>query len=134
MKYGEQQQDENNNCASGWTEEDACSDDGEQEEEGVDVDFVAVTPILVEDDGLQFQLPKDHRACHLLNLVATFDAAMANDFYKRLSRSGFAKCSGLWNQTSRSSTASYMIEDTKYNWSGQTTPDGTHYFSLLKES
>ena len=49
------------------TEEDACSDEDEQEEEGVDLDFVEVTPILGEDDGLQFQLPKHHRcACHLV--------------------------------------------------------------------
>ncbi|KAI2645638.1 Zinc finger BED domain-containing protein 4 [Labeo rohita] len=114
-EYGEQQQDENNNCASSETEEDACSDENEQEEEGVDVDFIEVTPILMEDDGLQFQLPKHHRcACHLLNLVATVDAAKANsnDSYKRLSRSAFAKCSGLWNKTSRSSTASDIIEET----------------------
>ncbi|KAL1246567.1 hypothetical protein QQF64_034612 [Cirrhinus molitorella] len=114
-EYGEQQQDENNNCASSETEEDACSDEDEQEEEGVDVDFIEVTPILMEDDGLQFQLPKHHRcACHLLNLVATVDAAKANsnDSYKRLSRSAFAKCSGLWNKTSRSSTASDIIEET----------------------
>lgn len=45
-EYGEQQ-DENNNCASSETEEDACSDDDEQEEEGVDVDFIEVTPILM---------------------------------------------------------------------------------------
>lgn len=73
---------------TGETEEDACCDDDEQEEEGVDVNFVEVAPILMEDDGLQFQLPKHHRcACHLLNLVTTVDAAKANsnDSYKRLS-------------------------------------------------
>ncbi len=38
--------------------------------DGVEVDFVEVTAVLDEDDGLQFQLPKHHRcACHLLNLV-----------------------------------------------------------------
>lgn len=76
-----------------------------QKEEGVDVDFVEVAPILMEDDGLQFQLPKHHCfACHLLNLFTTVDAAKANsnDSYKRLSRSAFSKCSGLWNKTLKS--------------------------------
>lgn len=111
--FREYEEDESNDCASGETEEDACGDDDEQEEEGVDVDFVEVAPILMEDDGLQVQLPKHHRcACHLLNLVTTVDAAEANDAYKRLSPSAFSKCSCLWNKTPRSSTASDVIEET----------------------
>ena len=80
----------------------------------VEVDFVDVTSILNEDDGLQFQLPKHHRcACHLLNLVSTVDAAKAtsNDAFKRLSRSAFSKCYALWNKCGRSSTAAELIED-----------------------
>ncbi|XP_016302594.1 uncharacterized protein LOC107655821 [Sinocyclocheilus anshuiensis] len=64
--------------------------DGDDEDvDSVEVDFVEVTAVLEEDDGLQFQLPKHHRcACHLLNLVSTVDAAKAcsNEAYKKLSR------------------------------------------------
>ena len=88
--------------------------DEDQELDGVEVDFVDVTSILNEDDGLQFRLPKHHRcACHLLNLVSTVDAAKAtsNDAFKRLSRSAFSKCYALWNKCGRSSTAAELIED-----------------------
>ena len=107
--YGEQ--DENNNSPSDESEDDG---DEDQELDGVEVDFVDVTSILNEDDGLQFQLPKHHRcACHLLNLVSTVDAAKAtsNDVFKRLSRSAFSKCYALWNKCGRSSTAAELIED-----------------------
>ncbi|KAL6470509.1 hypothetical protein MHYP_G00216280 [Metynnis hypsauchen] len=111
--YGEQ--DENNNA----TVSDESEDDGEemgdedQHLEG-EVDFVDVTAILNEDDGLQFQLPKHHRcACHLLNLVSTVDAekATSHDAYKRLSRSTFSKCYALWNKCGRATTAAEMVED-----------------------
>ena len=107
--YGEQ--DENNNSPSDESEDDG---DEDQELDGVEVDFVDVTSILNEDDGLQFRLPKHHRcACHLLNLVSTVDAAKAtsNDAFKRLSRSAFSKCYALWNKCGRSSTAAELIED-----------------------
>ncbi len=109
--YGEQ--DENNNSASDETE-DEISDVMCDDVDGVEVDFVEVTAVLDEDDGLQFQLPKHHRcACHLLNLVSAVDAAKAcsNEAYKKLSRSAFAKCHALWNKCGRSAAAAEIIED-----------------------
>ncbi len=77
--YGEQY--ENNNSASDETENeisDVMCDGDDEDVDGVEVDFVEVTAVLVEDDGFQFQLPKHHRcSCHLLNLVFTVDAAKA---------------------------------------------------------
>lgn len=70
--------------------------------------------LMQEHDYLEYQLPKHHRcACHLLNLVSTVDASKAevNSLYKRVSRSAFAKCSSLWNKSSRSATAAEVIED-----------------------
>jgi hypothetical protein len=77
-------------------------------------DLVDAFSILEKDTRLEFQLPSHQRcACHLLNLVATTDAtkAEANDTYKRLSRSSFAKCQGLWNKTGRSYTAAEFVQD-----------------------
>lgn len=71
--------------------------------------------ILEEDNGLEFQLPPHQRcACHLLNLIATTDATMAeekNDTYKRLTRSSFAKCQGMWNKSGRSYVAAEIVQD-----------------------
>ncbi len=109
--YGEQ--DENNNSALDETE-DEISDVMCDDVDGVEVDFVEVTAVLDEDDGLQFQLPKHHRcACHLLNLVSAVDAAKAcsNEAYIKLSRSAFAKCHALWNKCGRSAAAAEIIED-----------------------
>ena len=90
-------------------------DQNDEEEENVEgVEFIDAGAVLEEDDCLEYQLPKHHRcACHLLNLVSTVDASKAdvNPLYKRLSRSTFAKCSSLWNKSSRSTTASELIED-----------------------
>ncbi len=95
-------------------EGDGEEDDSDEEEESVEgVEFVDAEALLDEDDYLEYQLPKHHRcACHLLNLVSTVDASKAevNPLYKRISRSTFAKCSSLWNKSSRSTTASEVIE------------------------
>ncbi|XP_065127714.2 uncharacterized protein [Paramisgurnus dabryanus] len=116
--YG--QTDENNNpepVGEGDGEEDdgGQNDDHDEEEESFEgVDFVDAGALLDEDDYLEYQLPKHHRCdCHLLNLVSTVDASKAevNPLYKRVSRSTFAKCSSLWNKSSRSTTASEVIED-----------------------
>lgn len=87
----------------------------EEEEEGQDgnIAFIEAATLLNEDDGLEYQLPKHHRcACHLLNLVSTVDVAEANTNvnYKRLSRSAFSKCWGLWNKSGRSTSAAEVIE------------------------
>ncbi|KAG9266014.1 hypothetical protein AMEX_G20505 [Astyanax mexicanus] len=116
--YG--QTEENNNTESvgegdGEEDDDGQNDDYDEEEERFEgVEFVDAGALLDEDDYLEFQLPKHHRcACHLLNLVSTVDALKAevNPLYKRVSRSTFAKCSSLWNKSSRSTTASEVIED-----------------------
>ncbi|KAL7868750.1 hypothetical protein SRHO_G00101340 [Serrasalmus rhombeus] len=115
--YG--QTDENNNPEpveeSDGEEDDGGQNDDDDEEESVEgVEFVDAGALLDEDDYLEYQLTKQHRcACHLLNLVSTVDALKAevNPLYKRVSRSTFAKCSSLWNKSSRSTTASEVIED-----------------------
>ncbi|KAL7846456.1 hypothetical protein SRHO_G00214360 [Serrasalmus rhombeus] len=67
--------------ALGYEAEDALTAEDE-DVDGVEVDFVEVTAVLDEDDGLQFQLPKRHRcACHLLNLVST---GCSQGLFKRL--------------------------------------------------
>ncbi|XP_067283542.1 uncharacterized protein [Pseudorasbora parva] len=113
------QTDENNNPEpegeNDGEEDDGQNDDYNEEEESAEgVEFVDAGALLDEDDYLEYQLPKHHRcACHLLNLVSTVDAtkAEANPLYKRVSRSTFAKCSSPWNKSSRSTTASEVIED-----------------------
>uniref|UniRef100_A0AAR2JSL0 HAT C-terminal dimerisation domain-containing protein n=1 Tax=Pygocentrus nattereri TaxID=42514 RepID=A0AAR2JSL0_PYGNA len=115
--YG--QTDENNNPEpvgeSDGEEDDGGQNDDDDEEESVEgVEFVDAGALLDEDDYLEYQLPKHHRcACHLLNLVSTVDALKAevNPLYKRVSRTTFAKCSSLWNKSSRSTTASEVIKD-----------------------
>ncbi|XP_056465197.1 uncharacterized protein LOC130404471 [Gadus chalcogrammus] len=98
---------------------DKNNNEGEEkeDEEGNEmegVEFVDMTSILVENDGFEFELPKHQRcACHLLNLVSTVDAekATANDGYKKLQRSTFIKCYGLWNKCGRSCQAAEAVED-----------------------
>ncbi|KAL6479152.1 hypothetical protein MHYP_G00125850 [Metynnis hypsauchen] len=116
--YG--QTDENNNPepvgeSDGEEDDGGQNDDDDDEEESFEgVEFVDAGALLDEDDYLEYQLPKHHCcACHLLNLVSTVDALKAevNPLYKRVSRSTFAKCSSLWNKSSRSTTASEVIED-----------------------
>ncbi len=71
--------------------------------------------ILEQDNGLEYQLlPHQRCACHLLNLVATTDAAVAeknNDTYKRLSHAAFGKCQAMWNKSGRSYMAARIVED-----------------------
>ncbi|XP_058629636.1 uncharacterized protein LOC131539242 [Onychostoma macrolepis] len=134
--YGEQ--DENNNSASDEISDVMCDGDDE-DEDGVEVDFVAVTAVLDEDDGLQFQLPKHHRcACHILNLVSKVDAAKAcsNEAYKKLCRSAFAKCHAVWNKCGRSAAAAEIIEDVckiQLIRPNTTQQGGIPYFSPLRD-
>lgn len=86
----------------------------EDEEESEEVVFVDVSALLSEDDGLEFELPKHQRcACHLINLIATVDAAkaMSNEPYKKMHRSTFGKCSALWNKSGRSTLAVETVSD-----------------------
>uniref|UniRef100_A0A3Q3AHZ6 HAT C-terminal dimerisation domain-containing protein n=1 Tax=Kryptolebias marmoratus TaxID=37003 RepID=A0A3Q3AHZ6_KRYMA len=70
--------------------------------------------LLDDDTGLEYQLLKHQKcACHLLNLISTVDATRAevgHETYRRLSRSAFAKCTALWNKTSRSSKGFETVE------------------------
>lgn len=79
------------------------------------IDYHDASAILDEDSGLEYQLPPHQRcACHLLNLVATTDAALAesmNDTYKRLSCATFAKCQAIWHKTGQSHLANEVVED-----------------------
>ncbi|XP_051792179.1 E3 SUMO-protein ligase ZBED1-like [Erpetoichthys calabaricus] len=101
-----------------------AQNDAEVDEDEADLDALDVSDhieyhdtsvILDEDSGMEYQLPPHQRcACHLLNLVATADTALAecmNDTYKRLFRATFAKCQGIWNKTGRSHLASEVVED-----------------------
>uniref|UniRef100_A0A8C6WJZ4 Transposase n=1 Tax=Neogobius melanostomus TaxID=47308 RepID=A0A8C6WJZ4_9GOBI len=88
--------------------------EGEEREQEGNINLIEATTLLNEDDGLEYQLPRHHRcACHLLNLVSTVDVsdANANATYKRLSRSAFSKCWGLWNKSGRSTAAAEIIEE-----------------------
>ncbi|KAJ8273932.1 hypothetical protein GJAV_G00107110 [Gymnothorax javanicus] len=98
---------------------DAEKDEDEADPDALDltdhIEYHDASAILDEDSGLEYQLPPHQRcACHLLNLVATTDAALAesmNDTYKRLSRATFAKCQAIWNKTGRSHLANEVVED-----------------------
>ncbi|XP_060742575.1 uncharacterized protein LOC132856807 isoform X2 [Tachysurus vachellii] len=86
-------------------------DDTEDEEEA---EYHDMFSILEADTGLEYHLPNHQRcACHLLNLVATTDASVAetqNATYRKLSRSAFSKCHALWNKSARSSTATDVVD------------------------
>lgn len=96
------------------TEEPESESDQESSEE-TKADYLDTFSILEQDSGLEYQLPPHRRcACHLLNLVATTDAALAeknNDTYKRLSRAAFGKCQALWNKSGRSYMAADIVEE-----------------------
>uniref|UniRef100_A0A9J7Z8S9 Transposase n=1 Tax=Cyprinus carpio carpio TaxID=630221 RepID=A0A9J7Z8S9_CYPCA len=100
-------------------QKDAEVDDDEEDMDSLDasdhIEYHDASTILDEDSGMEYQLPPHQRcACHLLNLVATTDASLAeamNDTYKRLFRATFAKCQAIWNKTGRSHLASEVVED-----------------------
>uniref|UniRef100_A0A673A804 BED-type domain-containing protein n=2 Tax=Sphaeramia orbicularis TaxID=375764 RepID=A0A673A804_9TELE len=104
--YGEQKE---GIVDDGQEEQDSIPDAASEDESELDVDYQDVSAILDDDPGLEYQLPRHQKcACHLLNLISTVDATAAgddNETYRRLSRSAFAKCSALWNKTSRSAMA-----------------------------
>lgn len=66
------------------------------------------------DETTEYILPPHHRCgAHTMNLIAVADSESANDdaSYKKLSRSTFAKCSALWNKSSRSPQAAEVVHD-----------------------
>lgn len=94
-----------------------AEEEGKEDEEGNEMEgvkFVDMTSILDDNDIFEFELPKHQRcACHLLNLVSRVDdeKATANDGYKKLQRSTFSKCYGLWSKCGRSCQASEAVKD-----------------------
>ncbi|XP_072530968.1 zinc finger BED domain-containing protein 4-like [Salminus brasiliensis] len=95
--------------------EDAESESDQDSPEEPKSDYLDTFSILEQDSGLEYHLPLHQRcACHLLNLVATTDAAMAekkNDTYKRLSHAAFGKCQAIWNKTGRSYMEAEIVDD-----------------------
>lgn len=109
--YGEEKDEEPTDVQ----EEERDSDlDATEDESELEVEFQDASAILEDNTGLEYQLPRHQKcACHLLNLISTVDATAAgaaNETYKRLSRSAFAKCFALWNKTSRSTVAYETVE------------------------
>ncbi len=95
--------------------EEAESESDQDSSEEPKADYLDTLCILEQDNGLEYQLPPHQRcACHLLNLVTTTDAAVAekkNDTYNRLSRAAFGKCQAMWNKSGRSYMAAEIVED-----------------------
>lgn len=95
--------------------EDTESESDQDASEEPQAEYLDTFGILEQDSSLEYQLPPHQRcACHLLNLVATTDAALAeknNDTYKRLSRAAFGKCQAMWNKSGRSYMAAEVVED-----------------------
>lgn len=110
-------EDEKNNAVGSDGDPGNASQPGEDEEDQErddEVEFVDVSALLNEDDGLEFQLPQHQRcACHLLNLIATVDAmkATSNEAYKKVCHSAFGKCNALWKKCGRSTLAAETEED-----------------------
>ena len=79
-------------------------------EDDLDVCAIDASDILSTD--LNSQLPPHHKcAAHLLNLICTTDAAVAeqNHQYKKVSGGTFAKCQALWNKTNRNALAAEVV-------------------------
>ncbi|GAA6102325.1 uncharacterized protein LOC117808543 [Tachysurus ichikawai] len=94
---------------------DSTLDDATEDQSESEVEYQDVSAILDDNTGLEYQLPRHQKCeCHLLNLISTVDATAAggaaNETYKRLSRSAFAKCHALSNKTSRSTMRHETVE------------------------
>ena len=88
-------------------------DEDEELEEHVHEDLTAI----IMDNGnheLRPFLPSNHHRCasHTLNLVACKDteAALKTLSYKRILRSTFAKCQGIWNKQNMSNNVALIIQ------------------------
>lgn len=88
------------------------SDDDDNNVAFVDVDALLSEPEHDEDSDLYLP-PHQRCAAHTLNLIASHDIESANSdaVYKKLSRSTMAKCSALWNKTSRSTQFADIVRD-----------------------
>lgn len=96
------------------SEEGELESDQDSSEEPT-ADYLDTFTILEQDNGLEYQLPPHQRCpCHLLNLVATTNATMAeekNDTYKRLKHAATGKCLAIWNKSGRSYMAAEIVQD-----------------------
>ena len=102
--------------ASGDDEYDDDNVDDTDGESVSDADTVMldITSSFSNNDPQECELPPHQRcACRTLNLISTSDAdkAEVDPSYKKLSRSAFAKCQGLWNKYGRSSLAADAVID-----------------------
>jgi len=89
-----------------------------------------------DDDNVVYLPPHQRRAAHMLNLVATSDTELTNNdpTYKRVSRGVLAKCSALWNKTSRSTLCADIVRE-KLNTSLVVPNDtrwNSHYHAVEK--
>ena len=78
------------------------------------MDVCAIDASDISSTDLNSQLPPHHKcAAHLLNLIFTTDAAVAeqNHQYKKVCRRTFAKCQALWNKTTRNVLADEVVEN-----------------------
>ncbi|KAL1268614.1 hypothetical protein QQF64_033977 [Cirrhinus molitorella] len=91
------------------------SESDQDSSEDTKADYLDTFSILEQDNGFEYQLsPHQRCACHLLNLVATTDAAFAeknNDTYKQLSCAAFGKCQAMWNKSGWSYMAAEIVEE-----------------------
>ncbi len=104
------------------------TDDGE-------LTFTNIADILDNQTGGEeaFTLPPHHRcAAHTMNLIAVNDAETGNEDtnYKKLNRSTMAKCSALWNKTSRSPQAAEVVAELCMSEITLTVPNATRWNSL----
>ncbi|KAK1888644.1 putative AC9 transposase [Dissostichus eleginoides] len=94
-----------------------ASDSDEGDEEDQVVAFTDVGEVLSTNlEQGQFSLPPHLRcASHTLNLISGNDVekwVTSNTESKSVYRSATGKCSALWTKASRSTVASYLVEDT----------------------
>jgi KRAB domain-containing zinc finger protein len=106
--FGEKKEEyENNEIDS--EEEDVINPDSA-------TDVLSVTDVFssnMQDDG-EYTIPKHQRCgCHSLHLIASkdVDKAEIDAQYKKVSRSSFAKCQGLWNKFGRSAIVVDAVTD-----------------------
>ena len=92
-------------------------------DEAEDIEYQLFDDVSAENDSqdandqVLYRLPPHRRcSCHLLNLVATTDAAkIESGIMKRTYVQTFAKLSALWNKQNRSTSAAEKIKDANGN-------------------
>lgn len=108
-EFGIESADENGQAA------DDHDDDTDESDDANELSFYSVFNIFDEDSSSNIILPPHHPcSSHTLSLIAVSDvqgALSANVSFKRLYNSTMAKCSALWNASSRSLKCSEAIDN-----------------------